>query len=225
MKEVHWKDVEAVLFDFDGTLAECFIDFGEMRRRVLALLPQYGNPPIQADGKYILEVIEEAVQGIGARDPAAAAAFQADAAQLLLDLELASARRGHLIPGVPECLTALHRAGRKIGVITRNCRAAVQIVLNRQPVPYDILLTREDVARVKPDPAHPHAALAHLGVSPARAVLVGDHVSDIQCARAAGLRSIGVLTSTTDRTTLLQAGADLVLRSAAELTVVLLGGI
>jgi len=222
VKGAPWKDVEAVLFDFDGTLAECSIDFGEMRRRVLALLPQYGSPPIQADGKYILEVIEEAVRGIGARDPTAAAAFRAAAEQVLLELELDSARRGGLIPGVPECLTALHRAGRKIGVITRNCRAAVQIVLDRQPVPYDLLLTREDVARVKPDPAHPRVALARLGVSPQKAVLVGDHVSDIHCARAAGLRSIGVLTSTTDRTALLQAGADLVLNSAAELGEVLL---
>lgn len=222
MKGASWREIEAVLFDFDGTLAECSIDFGEMRRRVLALLPQYGDPPVQADGKYILEVIEEAARWMEARDAAMAAAFRAAAEQVLLELELDSARRGGLIAGVPECLTALHRAGRKIGVITRNCRAAVQIVLERQPVPCDLLLTRDDVDRVKPDPAHPRAALARLGVPPERAVLVGDHVSDIHCARAAGLRSIGVLTSTTDRAALLEAGADLVLNSAAEVGEVLL---
>jgi phosphoglycolate phosphatase len=221
VKDGRWSDVQAVLFDFDGTLAECSIDFGAMRRDVLALLPQYGCPPIHPDGKYILEVIEEAVQWLSARDQPAAAAFQAAADRVLLDHELDSARRGYLFPGVPECLAALRQAGRKVGVITRNCRAAVQIVLERQPLLYDVLLTRDDVARVKPDPAHPHAALTHLGVPPERAVLVGDHVSDIHCAQDAGMRGIGVLTGSS-RDALVEAGADLVLDSAAELADVLL---
>jgi len=222
MRPAKWDGVEAVLFDFDGTLAECFIDFGQMRRAVLDLLPQFGCA-VDDSGKYILEVIEEAAAQIAQRDGERVAAFREAADQALLDIELDSARRGHWLPGVPDCLRALRQAGLKIGIITRNCRAAVDLVLGRERVPYDVLLTRDDVDLVKPDPAHPQAALAHLQVAPERALLVGDHVSDMHCAQAAGLRAVGVLTGSSTTEELRAAGAEVVLNSAAELWEVLEG--
>ena len=44
--------VGAVLFDFDGTLAELTIDFGEMRRRVYELLEEAGYE-VEDDLQYI----------------------------------------------------------------------------------------------------------------------------------------------------------------------------
>jgi sugar-phosphatase len=67
-------------------------------------------------------------------------------------------------------------------------------------------------------------ATARLGADPAASVAIEDWVAGLQAARAAGLRTIG-LTTTSPRHAL--AGADLVVDSLAELTpdvVAALGG-
>jgi phosphoglycolate phosphatase len=108
-----------------------------------------------------------------------------------------------------------------VGIITRNCRVGVASVLERHPMHHEVLLTRDDVERVKPDPAHLHEALEALGVSPEAALMVGDHVTDIEVGHAAGTWTAGVLTAKTTREQFEEAGAHLILNSAADLTDVL----
>jgi phosphoglycolate phosphatase len=68
------------------------------------------------------------------------------------------------------------------------------MLLERFSMPYDLLLTRDDVRWVKPDPRHLSQALRRLARSPEHALLVGDHWMDIQAGRRAGCSStIGIL--------------------------------
>jgi len=93
---------------------------------------------------------------------------------------------------VPEALERLRACGYRLGIITRNCRACLEHFLARHPLPHEVLLTRDDLVEVKPDPRHLLAALEQLQVAPAEAVMVGDHRSDIECALAAGSPGVGV---------------------------------
>jgi phosphoglycolate phosphatase len=81
-----------------------------------------------------------------------------------------------------------------VGIVTRNSPQAAARVLDQIPLPYEVLLTRADTPRVKPDPLHLHLALERLGASPEYSVMVGDHRMDVQAGHAAGMRSVGVLT-------------------------------
>jgi phosphoglycolate phosphatase-like HAD superfamily hydrolase len=70
---------------------------------------------------------------------------------------------------------------------------------------------------VKPDPLHLHLALERLGVSPADAVMVGDHVMDVLGGKAAGTRTLGVLTPDRPPDFFREAAPDGVIRALPEL--------
>lgn len=184
--------LQAVVFDFDGTLAETNIDFAEMRRRINVLVQQWGVWEEGLDqGRYVLEVIDLAADRLASQN-GAASEFRRQAEQVLIEVEMETCALAHPYPGVPEALAALVAAGLQTGIITRNCRACVDHFLQRYPLPHRVLLTRDDVNPVKPDPYHLLAALNTLQISPAACVLVGDHRSDIECAVAAGAQGVGV---------------------------------
>lgn len=215
--------VSAVVFDFDGTLAHLTIDFGRMRRDVLALLPVHGVPPEGLERLYVLELIEAAarrLEGMGREG----VAFRLAAHAAIERVEIEAAAAGGLLPGVPDALEALDARGFRLGIVTRNCAAAVSAVLDGaggRRLPHRVLLTRDDVPRVKPDPAHIEAALVALGVPAGAAVMVGDHPMDVEAGRRVGMRTVGVLTGQSPRAAFDAAGADLVLDAAARLPAVL----
>jgi phosphoglycolate phosphatase len=217
--------VSAVVFDFDGTLAHLTIDFGRMRRDVLALLPAHGLEAAAFERLYVLELIEAAGRRLDAGG-ADGEAFCAAARAVIERVEIEAAAAGGLLPGIPSALEALDARGFRLGIVTRNCAAAVSAVLDGPAggrLPHRVLLTRDDVSRVKPDPAHLEAALAALGVPAAAAVMVGDHPMDVEAGRRVGMRTIGVLTGTSARHAFEAARADLVLDDAASLPAVLPG--
>ena len=84
--------------------------------------------------------------------------------------------------------------GIRVGIVTRNSPQAVQQVLSQISLPHEVLLTRADTPRVKPDPIHLQLALERLDALPEYSVMVGDHRMDVQAGQAAGMRSVGVLT-------------------------------
>lgn len=185
------SNVKAVVFDFDGTLAETNIDFGKMRERIYELIKHWGLwEEGMGENRYVLEVIEAAKAKLA--DEQRRAEFDREAAQALIDVEMETCATAAPYAGVAEALGRLRQAGLKIGIVTRNCRACVEQLVQRHPLPFDVLLTRDDVELVKPDPAHLLAALRALGVEPDQALMVGDHRSDIECAVAAGCRGVGV---------------------------------
>jgi phosphoglycolate phosphatase len=188
------EQIRAVVFDFDGTLAETNIDFGEMRRRITDLIRRWDLwEEGMGENRYVLEVIDTAAAKLD--DAARRDEFNRQAAQVLVDVEMETCAQAAPYAGVPEALQRLRDAGLKIGIVTRNCRACVDQLLARHPLACDVRLTRDDVELVKPDPSHLLAALAQLGVAPEQAVMVGDHRSDVECALAAGSRGVGVYTT------------------------------
>ncbi|RLC98456.1 MAG: hypothetical protein DRI77_05040, partial [Chloroflexi bacterium] len=149
-------NVDAVLFDFDGTLVHLNINFSQMRADVEAILPRYG---LSMDGKasrYTLELIAECAQALTTRNGGEeiAEAFRRDAEAAILAIEMGAADTAQVHPGAPELLEQLRERGIKIGIVTRNCRAAVEHILGKNTLTYDVLLTRDDVAAVKPHPEH-----------------------------------------------------------------------
>lgn len=206
--------IRGILFDYDHTLVDSPIDFAAMRAGVMDHLAASGVTVEAAQQKLILEVVAEAV---AAADEAVAGELRRRCDEHILSVELDAAAAARAIDGVPETLRCLRAAGRKVGIITRNCRAVIEQVTAHIPLAYDILLTRDDVPLVKPAPEHAWAALEAMGVPPHDAILVGDFRGDIECAQRAGLPAVGVLTGHADGPTLRAAGACAVLPSAAHL--------
>jgi len=181
--------LRAVLFDLDGTLVQSCIDFARMRREVLELVVAAGVDPAPLFDLDVLAAIQKAAERVP--DPGA---FRAAAEERLVRIELEACSEVREMPGACDTLRWLAAEGFAIGIVTRNSPQAARLALQRVPLPHSILLTRADTPRTKPDPIHLLLALEHLNVPPDAAVMVGDHLMDMQGGRAAGTRTLGLLT-------------------------------
>lgn len=207
----------AIVFDFDGTLADTAIDFDEMKARlvrlVLGFLP--GFPP--PNGGPALEWLAGAKNKLRSISPDLVPVLEARASEVIRGIEIEAAERGRLFPFTLDILKRLRTSGIGTAVITRNCRDAVTTVYPNIASDVDIVLTRDDVINVKPHPAHVRAALQHLGLGAEYAIMVGDHTLDIETGRCAGLMTAGVLTGNGSRDHFMQYGADMIATNAGEL--------
>jgi HAD superfamily hydrolase (TIGR01509 family) len=158
--------VRGVVFDLDGTLVVEELDFDAMRREI-------GLPP----GTPLLEAVEHL------NGPARAAAVA-----VLRRHELKAAETARLTPGVAAFLDQLAARGVRRAVLSRNMREAVENVLRRCGIAFDLVLARED-APYKPSPEGLWQICAAWGMAPAEVLMVGDYLYDIQAGRAAGTRT------------------------------------
>jgi phosphoglycolate phosphatase len=207
-----------VLFDFDGTLVEIDIDFAQMRRGVASVGSEYG---VSAEpGLYVLESLEDIFGKILPQDADRAREFRRRAEKLIVDIEVDAVARSRAFLGADETLRELKDRGIKIGIVTRNCRSAVIRAAEMAGFVYDLLLTRDDVEKVKPDPQHLMDALNLLGSEPEKALMVGDHPMDVLAGRRAGTKTAAVLTLRS-REDFEEVAPDLILTGVAELLEVL----
>lgn len=190
---VVFPTLRAVLFDLDGTLVETHIDFPRMTRDMGRLALAADVPEEVTAGKDILGLVAAAAEDVNARG-GDGAALRREAFALLEELEVEGCARPDLLAGTREMLTDLLARGTKVGIVTRNCRRVSAGLLARFALPHHLLLTRDDVARTKPDPEHLWEALRLLGEPPQAAAMVGDHWMDIQAGVRAGCAAtLGVL--------------------------------
>jgi len=183
----------AVLFDLDGTLIETHIDFPAMTQAMERLAQAAGVSEEVTAGKDILGLVDAATEDMSARGGDGPSLRRA-AFGLLEEMEVDGCAHPNLLPGTHELLTALLRREIKVGIVTRNCRRVSVGLLARFALPHHLLLTRDDVARTKPNPEHLWEALRLLGEPPDAAAMVGDHWMDVQAGVRAGCAAtIGVL--------------------------------
>src|SRR5215475_13950726 len=188
-----------------------------MRRQLHTFTIAQGISPQELHDLDILEMLAWATGWLRRHSPEQADRYARDAEQLIQDMEVQAAHSSSLLPGVPELLAALRQEQIGVGIVTRNCDAAVRVTFPHIDTYCQAFMPRNRVTQVKPHPAHLQAALACLETTPEHAIMVGDGAMDIQAGKALGMFSIGVLSGSSPRAKLLAQGADLVLASAADL--------
>ena len=203
----------AVLFDFDGTLVPN-LDLTDMRRQIAAMAKAAGVPDSVYDSLYIVEIIEASQAWLSDQDTALASSAEAYAAashQRINDIEMQAASNTAPFTAVRPVLNQLRDKGYRLGIVTRNCRAAVLTMFPDMDEYVDCLHARDDVVHLKPNPRHLQDNLDALGAEAASSVMVGDGALDMQAGQALGMRCVGVLTGSNDTQALTDAGATEVL--------------
>jgi phosphoglycolate phosphatase len=211
------RKIEAVVFDFDGTLTKLNIEFHLMRKAILDLIGTYGIPINGLANMYALETIKAAFGLILERNPGKEEEFLEQALGLVKAIEVEAAKKGELISGTKDMLLELKKRNIKIAVVTRNCRAAVTTVFPDIEDYCQTVITRETTPNVKPHPDQLLIALRSLGVKPDSSAMVGDHPMDIKIGKDAGALTVGVLTGYSTSDELSKAGADFILSKAADI--------
>ncbi len=214
------RDISGFVFDFDGTIASLTIDFAEMRRRVLFHLQGFGIAPDGLRDLYVLEMIAAGKLEIARKYPGREKHYERQAMEMIRGIEVAAAGHGELFAGIREMFIQLRASGIKCGLVTRNCREAVQQIFPDISGHVTVILTRDDTLLVKPHPEHLLQVLRTFSLPAARTAMVGDHKMDMKLAKDVGALAIGVLTGHDTATELQQAGADLILPQAVALTAI-----
>ncbi|WP_029192781.1 HAD family hydrolase [Paenibacillus harenae] len=122
-------------------------------------------------------------------------------------------------PGVTDYLIHARQLGIKIGLASSSSREWVTGYLAKLGIAdyFDCIRVREDVKRVKPDPALYIEALKCLGVSPSEAIALEDSPNGALAAQRAGMKIVIVPNDLTKN--LLFGEFDLRLESLAELDI------
>ncbi len=123
-----------------------------------------------------------------------------------------------LLPGVVSQIDQAKAMGLKVGVASSSTAEWVRGHLARLGIleKFDCLRCRDDVSRAKPEPDLYLAVLDCLGITAAEAFAIEDSPNGVMAAKRAGLRCVAIPNSITAQLDL--SGADVVLRSLAEIT-------
>ena len=214
--------IDGLLFDKDGTLFDFRISWGGWAKGFLSRIARdtaHARRLGQAIG-FDLDT------GTFAPDSPVIAATAADiAAALVIELpgvtvaELtdridASAGQAPMSEAVPlrPLLSALRERGLRLGVATNDSEAPARQHLANHGITdcFDFVSGYDSGHGAKPGPGMCLAFARQLGLDPSRVAMVGDSRHDLEAGRAAGMRTVAVLTGVATRQDLEQH-ADVVL--------------
>lgn len=123
-----------------------------------------------------------------------------------------------LFEGMVEALDALADSGWLCGVATGKSDRGLNHILAHHGIAHRfVTLQTADRHPSKPHPSMIEAAMAEAGATPAQTVMIGDTSFDMEMARAAGTRAIGVGWGYHGADELIAAGAHVVAESVPDL--------
>jgi len=186
------KRFDLILFDLEGTLVDFQWRLDEAVREILPVLAasgidirQYSPSPDYAG---LFNTTRDLTQDW---NPRKSARLFEQLGVIYDKYDRDALSRWSPYPDTLFLLDTLAASGYRLGVVS-NCGArAVHGVLAKFRLAdyFEIILSRNEVSRIKPSPEGLILALERLGVPPDRALFIGDSVNDILAAQAVPMRS------------------------------------
>ena len=122
-----------------------------------------------------------------------------------------------IVPGVEEMLKLMHGRYPMAVVSARDERSTVSFLKQFDLSKYfDPIVTGLSAPHTKPYPDPILLAAQKMGVQPHECLMIGDTTVDIRAGKAAGAQTVGVLCGFGEEPELKQLGADLILKSTAD---------
>lgn len=209
----------AIVFDLDGTIADTAID---IREALVSALASEGLPPVDLASVRLMIgggpelLVERALHRLGMTTTLDLVA------RLTGAFHREYARQGnrlsHLFNGVESTLRQLHAAGIRTGICSNKPDDLCRMLARNLGIDHyiDEIVGSTDDTPKKPDPAPLIRTIERLGVGRDDTLYIGDSVTDVSTARAAGVTVMLVNYGYTLRPAS-QLGADGVIDSVAEL--------
>nr|WP_281431732.1 phosphoglycolate phosphatase [Rhodomicrobium vannielii] len=213
--EPNWP--RAVVFDLDGTLIDSAPDITHALNTATG---KRGLAPFAVDevkamvGGGVPTLVERALIARGLPHP--------DITPVVQDFIVAYRENltthTKIYPGARELLEQLKAEGRNLGLCTNKHHAATLAILQKLDLAkyFNCVIGEREGQPRKPNPGPLLDVLTALDVSACCAVMVGDSEADVECAKAAGVRSV-VVTFGYSRTAPELLGGDALISSLGEL--------
>ena len=218
--------VNAVIFDMDGTLIDSIDIYFKIVEIALERLklPQVSRTKIldaAEDGDFNWEVVLPG-EVRHKKDEIIGQAWDIinEIAPQMFEENL------KLIQGADNILKSISTSIPRIGLVTSTQRKYLKIKM--QPLQhagveklFEVIITSDDVPNRKPDPDPLIECARRLDVSPNKCVYVGDTRTDIKAGKAAGMKTVAVLTGFDDYDMLANEGPDAIIDSIQNLVEVI----
>ncbi len=205
-RDVIFKNIQAIIFDKDGTLentADFLRNLGRKRSRLIdAQIPGIGEPLLMAFGIDADRIDPTGLMAVGSRreNEIAAAAYIAETGRGWIEsLEIArrafadadayldKSNHAEIFTGCLEVIKYLCNGGLKLGILSAAPTKEVQAFAQRyQLQDYVSLFMGVDEGPSKPDPILFWQACQSLQVETGATLMVGDSLGDIIMAKNAG---------------------------------------
>ncbi len=177
--------INTVLFDFDGTIMDT--------NNVILQSWQHTFRTVEGKERPVEEILETFGEPLNIT-------LKKLLPQIPIE-EGASIYRGYhyenfielisVFPGILELIKELNTRGYKTGIVTSRLRHTTEIGLKKYDMEqyFNVIVTCDDTDKHKPDPEPVNIALERLGSKPEEAIMIGDSMFDILCAKNAGVRA------------------------------------
>ena len=215
------KKPEMVLIDLDGTLVDSVPDLAWCIDETMKAL----DMPIRGEAKVrnwvgngVPRLIERAL--IDQLDGHPSDVLFAKASPIFMDLYAEnSSKRSQLYPHVAEGLQWLKDQGIRLGCVTNKDEQFTLPILKDLGIFdfFEIVISGDTLPLKKPDPAPLLHGAKFFGISPDKAMMLGDSISDVKASRAAGFDIVCMSYGYNHGVDIRTANPDAVIDSFAEL--------
>ncbi len=216
--------LQAVIFDLDGTLLDTLKDLGDAMNRVLE---KHGWPqhPESAYKKFVGNGARKLIERAIPDDKRTPEIMEQCLKEFIEDYRNNWAVSTAPYPGIEEMLSAMQERGIVMSVLSNKIHDFTVRCIERFLPSYRFALVlgeRRGIPR-KPDPAGAIEIVEKTGIPAGQTLYVGDTPIDMQTAKAAGMLAAGVLWGFRGRDELEENGADIIVERPEELLETLSG--
>ena len=210
-----------ILIDVDGTLVDSVPDLAYCVDEMMKQLdmPVHGESEVRNwVGNGVERLVRRAL--IGQLEGEPDEALFEKAYPIFLDLyAVNTSQRSCLYPGVKEGLDYMKAAGYTLGCVTNKAAQFTIPLLKDLGIHDDFenIVCGDTLAKKKPDPLPLLHSAEVLGVKPESSLMLGDSVSDVKAARAAGFQIICMSYGYNHGVDIRESSPDAVIDSMVEL--------
>lgn len=214
------RKVRAILLDLDGVIIKSTFKVNEAKRGLVEKLEKLGLDisTISVDNTF-MDIMAKAEKQVVESKKLDLEYLRKSMSAVLDKFDIEALSQSELMNGAKSVINELRRQGLKLGLITNSGSVGVKIALEKFGLNgcFDVVVTRNDVERIKPSGESVQKALSTLGYAPKEVAYVGDSWADVVAAKDASVMAVAIVGGISPKEKILQASPDAIISSLDEL--------